>query len=331
MIKFLYPGYFFFLIPILIIILVYYFTSWKNVNFLPIEDLKSIFISNSIYYKIYYILIFIIFLLFISIFSKPIILDISEKNKKDGIDIQIVLDISYSMSTEDFKPNRLEVAKDVISNFLNRISSDRVWIIVFAWKTFTSIPLSFDYNIIEKIVDKISVKTIDQRYDGMDWTAIWDALVLASESFWNEKNREKIIILLTDWTSTKWLDPILASTYLNEKNNRNIKIYTIWIWKNEKSFITVKDNYWRNINLPVLWIDEDTLKIIANNSNWKYFRASDRKSFENIFNEISKLEKTEIEVDIIKSNREKYDYFIYLLILFFMFFIWIKYWKNNNF
>jgi len=324
---FLHPIYFVLLIPILFILIILYFNYWKNTNFWPLADLKIIFKSNSKYFKIYYILIFLIFVIFISIFSKPVKENILEKNNKNWIDIQIVLDVSYSMIAKDLKPDRLSVAKDVISLFLDKIESDRVWIIVFAWKTFTSLPLSFDYNIIKKITSEISVETINQRYMNMQGTAVWDAIILATDSFW-DTNREKVIILVTDWEANKWVDPIMSLNYINESYDSNLKIYTIWIWWDDETFITIKDNFWRNINVPIAWVDEETLKTIAKRTNGKYFRAWSRDDLENIFLEISKLEKREIESDLVKVNIVKYDYFIYLLVIVFLWFVWIKYLKR---
>lgn len=326
--HFLYTEYFLFLLPLILLIILMYFNYSKNVNFWPIDDLKIIFKFNSIYFKLYYLLIFIILIFFISIFAKPVTENIIEKNNKNWIDIQIVMDVSYSMIAEDLSPNRLSVAKDVIFNFLNNIQTDRVWIIVFAWKTFTSLPLSFDYNIIKKIAEKISVEIINQRYMNMQGTAVWDALILAADTFWADSEREKIIILLTDWEANKWIDPLLALKYIEEKHNSEIKIYTIWIGWDKPTLITIKDNFWRNQQLPIWAVDEKTLKIIAEKTDWRYFRAWNRETLEDIFTEISKLEKKEIETEVIKINKEKYYYFLYLLILFFILFLGIKYWKR---
>lgn len=323
MIYFLHPLYFLLIIPIILFIILLYFKWWKKIIFWPIQDLKTVFETNSYYYKIYIILLFFILLIYISIFSKPVITDILEKESKNWIDIQIVLDISYSMIAEDLKPNRLEVAKDVISDFLNEIHSDRVWIIVFAWKTFTSLPLNFDYNIIRKIVEKISINTINQNYNIMQWTAVWDALILATDTFGEDNDREEIIILLTDWEANRWLDPMISLKYIKEKNPL-IKVYTIWIWWNENTSIVIKNIFWETQELPISWVDEKTLKIIANETNWKYYRASDEETFKNIFTEISKLERKELVSETIKINKEKYNYFIYTLIVLFYLLFFLK-------
>ncbi len=325
MYNFLYPQYFLLLIPIVVILLFWYFKWWKKIYFWNIEDIKTIYGSNSFFYKIYFIILLFIFWVFTSIFSTPVIEDYMEKNQKNWIDIQIVLDVSYSMTAEDLKPNRLEVAKDVISGFLDKIESDRVWIIVFSGKTFTSLPLSFDYNIIKKVISKIDVNIINQRYMHMQWTAIWDALVLAWESFWEEKQREKVIILLTDWEANKWIHPLVALDYINSSEGElKTKIYTIWIWWLEPTYVVMNDRMWFPQRVPISGIDEETLKKVAKDTWWKYFRATDKQTLEEIFSEISKLEKKEIDSDELKINKEQFNYFIYALVVLYFLFILLK-------
>ena len=328
MLNFLYIEYFFFLIPILLVLIILYFKWWIKNEFWPINDLKKVFKNNSIYYKIHYIILFIIFSLFITILAKPVQENTIEKINKNGIDIQIVLDLSYSMLAEDLKPNRLELAKEVLSNFMNNIKTDRVWIIVYAWKTFTSLPLSFDYNIIKKTINDIDINIINQHYSHMQWTAMWDALMLAWKSFWKNNDREKVIILLTDWEANKWLHPILALKYLKEKISKDIKVYTIWIWWDKKTTVKIVNNVWMTQVMDIWGVDEKILNVIANESNWIYFRAKDRNTFEEIFTNISKLEKIEIVYDVIKINKEKNKVFLYLLICFFLIYTWFKYIKN---
>ena len=325
--HFLHPWYFLILIPIGVILLLLYIYGWRKKYFQALDDILNVFWHSTYYYRIYYLLIFFVCTFFISIFAQPVIEDTKEKQKKNGIDIQIVLDVSYSMIAEDLSPNRLEVAKDVIGNFLEKIQSDRVWIIVFAWKTFTSLPLSFDYSIIKKIVWKINIETINQRNMTMQWTALWDALILATDSFWENNDREKVIILLTDGEANRWLNPIQALAYIQNKN-ANIKVYTIWIGWWEATSIKIKDAFWSYQVLPVAWVDEETLKTIAAKTWWKFFMAQNREMLENIFSTISQLEKNEIESEILKVNKEKYWVFLYVLIAIFLLLLWLKFRKK---
>lgn len=328
MIKFLHINYFFLLIPIVLFILLLYFKWWRKIIFTWLEDIKIIYKNNTKYYKLYYVLIFSIFLLFIIIFSKPVIENKLEKVTKKGIDIQIILDISYSMIAQDLEPNRLEVAKEVIWQFVDKIESDRVWFIVYSWKVFTSLPLSFDYEIIKKTIKNITINTINQNYFEMQWTATWDALILAWKLLYNGDNREKVIILVTDWEANKWINPLAALSYIKQEFWWKIRIYTIWIWWDKKTTISITNPMWQIEQMEIWWVNEEVLKIIANNTNWKFFLARDKESLENIFDTISKLEKREIVSNNIYVNKDKYNYFVYILIVLFLSFIILKYIKR---
>lgn len=327
MYTFLNPYYFLLLIPFFVLVLFMYFKSWKKINFLPFEDIKLIYHKNSFFYKLYFIVLIFIIFLFIIIIANPVLKNTKQIINKNWVDIEIVLDVSYSMNADDLKPNRLEVAKDVIKNYLKKIQTDRVWIVVFAWKPFTSLPLNFDYDVVSHIVDKINIETINQNNYYMQWTALWDALILAGDQFDYSTNREKVIILLTDWEANKWLDPMVALNYIKEKKENKPKIYTIWIWGLEKTFVLVPDQLWNMVKVPIAWVDEKTLTILSNSTWGKYFRATDNKTLEKIFDTISKLEKKEIKVDEIKVVKEKNILFLYILIFFMTLFIIFKYKK----
>lgn len=337
MYTFLNPYYFLLLVPILVLIYFMYFKSGIIVDFLPFEDIKKVYHKNSILYKLYYLIIFIIFILFITIFANFAEKNVKQIINKDWVDIEIVMDVSYSMNANDLNPNRLEVAKKVIKNYLEKLKTDRVWIVVFAWKPFTSIPLNFDYKVIGKIIDKININTIKQDNYYMQWTAIWDALILASDQFDTNLDREKVIILLTDWEANKWLDPMLAIDYIKEKKNKvnsegkegnlgynKIKVYTIWIWWLEATYVMVPNELWLMTKVPISWVDEVTLKKISDSTWGEYFRATDDKTLENIFDTIWKLEKKEIKVDDIQIIKEKNIIFLYILIFFMLIFIFLK-------
>lgn len=326
MFEFLNPHLLYLIIPICLLVAFMYLKKKNTKNFIAFWDLKSIYKFSSNYLKIYYFIILLIFINIVLIISQPIERNIDEKIKKNGIDIMLVLDVSYSMKAEDLKPNRLDAAKEIISNFLEDQKNDRVWFVVFAWKPFTSLPLNFDYNISKKILDKINVDSINQRVPGLQWTAIWEALIFSADNF-KDKNREKIMILLTDWaTSEGNLDPIVAVNFLNEKysNSEKIKIYTIWIWKNEKTFINIENIMGFSQKVEIWWVDEETLKIIAQKSWWKYFRAENKETLNNIFKTISNLEKTDIEIDRKETIKSQSKYFTYMLSILLLILLLIK-------
>jgi len=312
-ITFLNPEYFWLLIFIPIILYFFYKKQKQWVDLASFSDVQKIFKKNSYKFYLTIILLWFILINFIVILANPNSTNISEKIKKNWIDIVIALDVSGSMEAQDLKPNRLEAAKNVINWFIKKLKTDRVWLVVFAWKPFTSIPLTFDYNILWETISRLDTKNVKSN-----WTAIWDALIMAKTLFKpakgedenDYKKREKVVILLTDWDANVWVDPKLAWLALKKEN---IKIYTIWIWSEKWGYISY--NIWWFINrqrIPPL--NPKDLKYIAKQTGWVYFRANNNRTFEAIFNELQKLEKNDIETEIKKEYSEKYDIFIYSLI-----------------
>jgi len=177
-IEFLNKIYFLLLILLPIIWYLFYKKEKKWIKFLFLSDAKKVFWKNNwkSFAKIF--LLIAILVNFIIIFANPNTTNVSQKIQKNGIDIVLALDISWSMDAEDLKPNRIEAAKNVISNFIWKLKTDRLWLVVFAWKPFTSIPLTFDYNILKETIDNLSTKNINQNQRWLNWTAIWDAILM---------------------------------------------------------------------------------------------------------------------------------------------------------
>lgn len=325
MFEFLEPNILYFIIPIIGFVFFLYLKKKNTKKFIWYWDLKNIYKKSSFFYNFYYILISVIFITSLFIIAQPIEKNTEEKIKKNWIDIMLLLDVSYSMIAEDLQPNRLSAAKEIIDKFLDKLQNDRVWFVVFAGKPFTSLPLNFDYNISKKILSNITVDTINQRVWSLQWTAIGDGLIFAADNF-DDDSREKVIILLTDGTANKWVEPDIAVQYLNEKyqENNKIKIYAIWIWKDEKTFINIQNQLWFSQKLEIWWLDEESLEFIAKASNWKYFRAEDKETLNKIFEEITQLEKTDIEVESIEDIKPQSKYFIYFLSVILVLFLIIK-------
>jgi Ca-activated chloride channel family protein len=226
------------------------------------------------------------------------------------------------------KPSRLEIAKDTLVNFISKIISDRVWLIIFAGKPFTSIPLTFDYNFLKDYIKNIDINTINQNYTYLQGTAMWDALLMWIKSLDNSDNsRQKVIILLTDWEANKWIAPLQAVKLARDKN---IKVYTIWIWWEKDSFVNLVDNLWRKTKVEIWWVDEKTLQSIASITNASYFRATDSGSLKKIFEELWKLNKTDIEIKKQVTYSPNYEIFEYILIVLIMLFMWFNFFYFNR-
>jgi len=326
-ITFLNPEYFWGLLLIPIILYFFYKREkQKTIFFTYISSVKKVWSKKNIKFYLSLFLLFLILINFIIILANPNITNISKKIKKNGIDIVVVLDVSGSMEANDLQPNRLEVAKSVINNFVDKLKSDRLWLVVFAWKPFTSIPLTFDYNILKETISRLKTDTINQQKRSLNWTAVWDAILMAKTLFKNEKkdeNREKVIILLTDWDANVWVDPVLA--WLSAKKE-NIKIYAIWIWSKKWWFISY--NVWPFVQKQrISPLNDKYLKKIASDTNWLYFRAENNNTFKLIFDELSKLQKDDIEIEVQKEYSEYYDYFIYSLIILILIFSYLIFYR----
>ena len=216
-----------------------------------------------------------------------------KKIKKDGIDIVVALDLSKSMLQEDFNPNRLEKSKELLSKFISQRVNDRIGLVIFGGDAYTKIPLTFDNSMLREVVEKIKVDDITSN----NRTAIGMGVGVAINRLKESESKSKVIILMTDGENNYGeLSPIDATKLAKELG---IKIYTIGIGSYERnvpSFFGVMRKV-KNIEL-----DENLLTKMAEETNGKYFRASDEKSFEEIFFEINKLEKTEIKNGLCTKN-----------------------------
>ncbi len=317
-IIFLYPLGWFISFFIGMIFLYFYIQTKKNAKkFKFMIELEIIFWKSKKYFYIQIVLIISIILFFSLIISNPYKKEWKKHLIRKGIDIALVLDLSYSMVAEDIAPNRLEVAKKVLSDFTSKLKTDRVWLIVFSWKPFTSIPLTFDYEFINHYINNISIKDINQDFQHLQGTAIWDALLYGANIFEEDSKREKVIVLFTDGEANKWIDPIQVIRYIKEKN---IKVHTVWIGWNKDTFVVV-NNMYGSQKIGIWWIDEKNLQAIASMTNGMYYRAESEKTFEKIFEKLDLLPKKEIEMEEIYMNTPFYKPFVYIIFLLLYFFI----------
>ncbi|MDD4151688.1 MAG: VWA domain-containing protein [Candidatus Gracilibacteria bacterium] len=314
-IVFLQNNYFYLLLFLPIFWILFFFSRKSGLKLSITGDLQKIWQKNT---KIPFINLFLIsriFIVFVIILANPNIKNTSETIKKNGIDIEILFDISYSMKAEDLQPNRLEIAKTVLQNFISKVSSDRLGLIIFAGKPFTSVPLTFDYQFLVDSVKNITVDSINQNYAYLQGTAIGDAMLVGTKAFSDDKTREKVMIVLTDGEANKGVKPLMAVKLAKEKG---VKIYTIGIGGLKDSFVYLDDQFGRKTKIAIGGVDEKTLEAISEITSGKYFRATDNTSLEKIFNELSKLNKTDIEIKktvLYKPYLEVFEYTLLILIV----------------
>lgn len=310
--------YFFILIPF-IIYLFFRKEKSKGIKVPSIQGIKKYSLNSKKYLIGKYFIMISCILMVIGLARPQRISD--KKIKKDGIDIVVALDLSKSMLQEDFNPNRLEKSKELLSKFISQRVNDRMGLVIFGGDAYTKIPLTFDNSMLREVVEKIKVDDITSN----NRTAIGMGVGVAINRLKESESKSKVIILMTDGENNYGeLSPIDATKLAKELG---IKIYTIGIGAYERnipSFFGVMRKV-KNTEL-----DENLLTKMAEETNGKYFRASDEKSFEEIFTEINKLEKTEIEKQNFAQKEELYMSFvkaslIFLLIgLFFEFLLFIR-------
>jgi Ca-activated chloride channel homolog len=222
----------------------------------------------------------------------------------EGIDIVVCMDVSGSMLSRDFQPNRLAVAKEMAAEFIRDRPIDRISLVIFAGESYTMTPLTTDKNTLLSQVTTLQSGLLE------DGTLIGEGLATAVERLSESKSKSKVIILLTDgkeeMTEDRIIDPLTA---LEIAKTRGIKVYTIGMAQEgytpvqEKTRTTTKTNE---------TIDESLLKRIALETGGEYFRARDKKGLKEIYDRIDKLEKVKIEQSAFKRTEEKFLLFVLL-------------------
>ena len=225
------------------------------------------------------------------------------EREAEGIDIAMVVDMSSSMKAEDLDPNRFEASRRVVSDFIDKRVSDRIGLVAFARKSFTVCPPTLDYRLLKQLLRDLEMDMIE------DGTAIGMGLSTAINRLKESRAESKVIILLTDGQNNAGeIDPVtaaeLALTY-------DIKIYTIGAGSRGTAPYPVNDpifgQQYRNVEVN---IDEEMLKNIADMTDGRYYRANDTEELESIYDEIDKLERTEIEEMIFTDYEDLYPRFL---------------------
>ena len=226
-----------------------------------------------------------------------------------GIDIMLVMDVSTSMLAEDFKPkNRIEASKAVAKEFVQGRKNDRIGVVIFAGEAFPQCPLTLDYGVVMEIIDRIQVAP--PEWDG---TAIGNGLATAVARLKNSEAKSKVIILLTDGVNNAGeVDPMTAAEIAE---TFNMRIYTIGVGTSGYA-VMPRQTPWGVQKVRVrVEIDEDLLKRIAQKTGGLYFRATNTEKLREIYQQISEMEKTKIEVKEFTRYKEKFALFAGLALM----------------
>ncbi len=314
-IQFLNPEFFWILLVIPIIFAWFVLKKNKLNNSISVPNTSALLLYPSILPKLKPFLNFlrILSLIFIIIaLARPQTIDVSTKVKNNqGIDIVMAIDVSASMLAKDLKPNRLEALKNVASNFILDRTNDRIGLVEYAGESYTKTPITSDKNIILKSLKEINYNTIIEG-----GTAIGMGLATSVNRIKDSKAKSKVIILLTDGVNNSgFIDPNTAAELAIEYG---IKIYTIGIGTNGMALspVGVDNNGKFSYAKIQVEIDEDLLIEIADITGGKYFRATNNKKLQEIYSEINKLEKSDIEEIKYYNHEEKYRFYILLAIIF---------------
>lgn len=293
-VTFLNPGFFwlFLLLPLVI-----GWQIWKRneqTATLKISSLQGFKASKSFLAKLKPFL-FVLRLLALSslivAMARPRTVDVSSKTKTTkGIDIVMAIDVSGSMLAKDLKPNRMEGLKVVAESFVEARPNDRIGLVVYASEAYTKTPVTSDKAVVLDAIKSI-------RYDNVlqDGTGIGMGLATAVNRLKDSKAKSKIIILMTDGVNNSgFIEPETASDIAKEYG---IKVYTIGIGTNGMAEFpyAIAPNGQFLFKMMQVEIDEKLMQSIAKNTGGKYFRATSNKKLETIYDEINKLETTEIE------------------------------------
>ncbi len=225
--------------------------------------------------------------------SRPQIHFSKDEKSVEGIDIVFAIDVSTSMLAEDFKPNRLESAKEVTEQFINARKTDNMGIVVFAGEAYTKCPSTIDHNILLELLSSVASGEID------DGTAIGDGLATAINRVKDSKSKSKVIILVTDGVNNMGaIDPLTAAGIAAEYG---IRVYTIGIGKQGYAPYPYQTPFGKQYQNVEVKIDEDLLRQIAKTTGGKYYRSTKNSSLKVIFDEIDKMEKSRINVAYYKE------------------------------
>ena len=241
------------------------------------------------------------FVMIVLVLARPQTQNSWKSETVEGIDIMLVMDVSTSMLAEDLKPNRIEAAKQVASEFVVGRPNDNIGLTIFAGESFTQCPMTTDHasllNLLHNVRTDIAARGLIE-----DGTAIGMGLANAVSRLKESKAKSKVVILLTDGSNNRGdISPMTAAEIAK---SLGIRVYTIGVGANGMApypVITPWGVETRNVEVR---INEDLLRSIADQTGGRYFRATDNTKLSEIYSEIGKMEKVRTTVDSFPVYKE---------------------------
>jgi Ca-activated chloride channel family protein len=305
-VTFLHPGFFWLFALLPLAIGWYIWMRKKQTATLTISTLNGFKAAPSVLAKLKPVL-FALRLLALSFMivalARPRTVDVNNKiSTTKGIDIVMAMDVSGSMLARDLKPNRLDALKKVAAEFVDNRPNDRIGLVVYAGEAYTKTPVTSDKELVKQAIKSV-------RYDDsvlQDGTGIGVGLATAVNRLKDSKAKSRIIILLTDGVNNSgFIDPRTGADMAKEYG---IKVYTIGIGTNGKAefpYAKKPDGSFVYQMMDVT-IDQDLMKEIAKKTDGTYFRATSNSKLKEIYEQINKLETTEIEEQKFYNYDEKF-------------------------
>jgi Ca-activated chloride channel family protein len=249
--------------------------------------------------------------------AKPQTMNDAQHAEGEGIDIVLCIDVSGSMTAQDFQPNRLEAAKKVAIDFINKRLTDRIGVVIFSGESFTQCPLTTDHKVLVTAIQNIRNGLLE------DGTAIGSGLGTSVDRLRESKSKTKIVVLLTDGENNGGLiDPKTAKEIAK---SFGVRVYTIGVGSEGYAPQPVNTPLGVVIQNEKVSIDEKLLTEIAVETGGKYFRARDNESLAGIYRNIDVLEKSKIEIVNTIQYRDKFFPFVLAAIFFLLMEIVLNY------
>jgi Ca-activated chloride channel family protein len=249
--------------------------------------------------------------------ARPQTTNDEQQTEGEGIDIILCIDVSGSMTAQDFTPNRLEAAKKVAEDFIDQRTSDKIGIVIFSGESFTQCPLTTDHNVLKLQIGQIRNGLL------ADGTAIGSGLATSVDRLRNSKEKSKIIILLTDGINNSGLiDP---STAMEIAKAYKIKVYTIGVGTDGYAATPINTPMGVVMQNEKVAIDEKLLQRISYETGGTYFRAKDNEGLKKIYDQIDKLEKSKVQITVYHRYAEKFYPFVFAALAFLLLEVLLKF------
>jgi Ca-activated chloride channel homolog len=249
--------------------------------------------------------------------ARPQSSNVTENIDSEGIDIMLSVDVSGSMLAEDLKPNRIEAAKKVALDFVDKRQTDRIGLVIFSGESFTQCPITIDHDVLKEQLSNIKSGIL------VDGTAIGDGLATAVDRIRRSNGKSKVIILLTDGVNN--IGKVGPELALEVAKAYKVRVYTIGIGTRGMAPYPVQTPFGMQKQMQEVQIDEPLLKKIAGETGGKYYRATDNASLKSIYADIDKLEKTKVEISSYKHYAELFFPFALMALIFLFLEIALRY------